>query len=62
MYGFEATTRIREWERHESRAWDAIYRPFTAYATPGDREQCSAKGMNDYIAKPFSMEQLTESS
>jgi signal transduction histidine kinase/CheY-like chemotaxis protein/HPt (histidine-containing phosphotransfer) domain-containing protein len=57
MDGFEATTRIREWERHESRAPMPII-ALTAHATPGDREQCLAKGMNDYIAKPFSMEQL----
>jgi len=57
MDGFEATTRIREWERHESRAPLPII-ALTAHATPGDREQCLAKGMSDYISKPFSMGQL----
>ncbi len=57
MDGFEATTRIREWERHESRAPIPII-ALTAHATPGDREQCLAKGMSDYISKPFSMGQL----
>ncbi|MBS0152295.1 MAG: response regulator [Nitrospira sp.] len=57
MDGFEATTRIREWERHESRVPMPII-ALTAHATSGDREQCLAKGMNDYISKPFSMEQL----
>ncbi|WP_413934084.1 ATP-binding protein [Nitrospira sp. BLG_1] len=57
MDGFEATTRIRQWERHESRAPLPII-ALTAHATPGDREQCLAKGMSDYISKPFSMGQL----
>ena len=57
MDGFEATTKIREWERHESRPPMPII-ALTAHATPGDRDQCLAKGMNDYISKPFSMGQL----
>ncbi|MEQ1680877.1 MAG: response regulator, partial [Nitrospira sp.] len=55
--GFEATKVIREWEMAGSRPAIPII-ALTAYATPGDREQCLAAGMSDYIAKPFSMERL----
>ncbi|TKB63009.1 MAG: response regulator [Nitrospira sp.] len=55
--GFEATKVIREWETAGSRPAIPII-ALTAHATPGDREQCLAAGMSDYIAKPFSMERL----
>ena len=57
MDGFEATRLIREWEQSNSRTATPVV-ALTAHATPGDREQCLAAGMNDYIAKPFSIEQL----
>ncbi|MFZ3013182.1 MAG: response regulator [Nitrospira sp.] len=55
--GFEATRLIREWEQSNSRSATPIV-ALTAHATPGDREQCLAAGMSDYISKPFSMERL----
>jgi CheY-like chemotaxis protein len=57
MDGFKATTQIREWERRESRPPIPII-ALTAHATPGDREQCVAVGMSDYVSKPFTMTQL----
>ena len=55
--GFEATRLIREWEQSNSRSATPIV-ALTAHATPGDREQCLAAGMNEYISKPFSMDHL----
>jgi two-component system, sensor histidine kinase and response regulator len=61
MDGFEATRLIREGERAidngESRPSIPII-ALTAHATPGDREYCLAKGMNDYLSKPFNLERL----
>lgn len=57
MDGFEATRLIREWEQAESRTPVPII-ALTAHATPDDREQCLAAGMNDYLAKPYTMERL----
>jgi CheY-like chemotaxis protein/HPt (histidine-containing phosphotransfer) domain-containing protein len=61
MDGFEATRLIREWERVTDNGKSRTAIPIialTAHATPGDREHCLAEGMNDYLAKPFTMEQL----
>lgn len=50
MDGFEAARRIRQLDnRNASVAIIAV----TANTNPGDRENCIAAGMNDYIKKPF---------
>ena len=52
MDGLEATRQIR------SRKIDVHILALTAHALEGDREQCLIAGMNDYISKPISVEQL----
>jgi CheY-like chemotaxis protein len=53
MDGWEATSRIRQLNQPQ---------PFiiavTANALVGDRERCLAAGMDDYLSKPFTAEQL----
>jgi PAS domain S-box-containing protein len=67
MDGFEATAAIRrrEAERAASRGHDPVplaHRvpiiAMTAHAMKGDAEHCLSVGMDAYVSKPFSMEQL----
>ncbi|MDP7742607.1 MAG: response regulator [Lentisphaeria bacterium] len=60
MDGYEATRRIRE---EESRLINGTRRhvpiiAVTANAMSGDRENCLAAGMDDYLAKPFTRQEL----
>ncbi|HWV16875.1 MAG TPA: response regulator [Cellvibrio sp.] len=59
MDGFEATAKIREAEAEVGLIKQPII-ALTANAIVGDREMCLAKGMDDYLSKPFSIEQLHE--
>ncbi len=57
MDGFEATQKIREREMANSSSKLPII-ALTANAVVGDRENCIARGMDDYLSKPFTLEQL----
>lgn len=57
MDGFEATQKIREREMNLSLPKLPII-ALTANAILGDKENCIAKGMDDYLSKPFTVEQL----
>lgn len=57
MDGFEATQRIRERERALGLPKLPIV-ALTANAIVGDKEMCLARGMDDYLSKPFTAEQL----
>jgi len=56
MSGFEASLTIRQEEAPSGRHTPII--AMTASAMPGDRERCLASGMDDYLSKPVSQEQL----
>ena len=52
--GFEATRRIRE--RADGKNVRIV--AMTANAMDGDREKCIAAGMDDYVAKPITVQAL----
>src|SRR5207253_2599240 len=56
MDGFEATAAIRKQETDPNRRVPIV--ALTASAIEGDREQCLAAGMDDYLPKPFTTEQM----
>jgi CheY-like chemotaxis protein len=59
MDGFTATARIRERERQTQAARIPII-ALTAHAMEGDRDQCLAAGMDDYLTKPFTPGQMKD--
>lgn len=57
MGGFEATEKIRQWEKKSNPIESLSFRTpiiaLTAHAMLGDREKSLAKGMDDYVSKPL---------
>jgi two-component system, sensor histidine kinase and response regulator len=58
MDGFEATAAIRSREQDTGKRIPIV--ALTANAIEGDRERCLQAGMNDYVAKPFTLIQIEE--
>ena len=55
--GYEATRRLRAWERSSGRSAIPII-ALTADAFPEDRERCLHEGMDEFLAKPIDVKAL----
>ncbi|MEE4300007.1 MAG: response regulator [Pseudomonadales bacterium] len=60
MDGFSATRAIRSWESEQEGERRLPVIALTANALDADRQRCLDAGMDEYISKPFSMDQLRE--
>ncbi|MET0378929.1 MAG: response regulator, partial [Spongiibacteraceae bacterium] len=59
MSGIDATATIRDWEKRMHKPQTPIF-AITANAMMEDRQRYLDVGMNDYLIKPFSKQQLLE--
>ncbi|MEY4549689.1 MAG: hypothetical protein RL685_5884 [Pseudomonadota bacterium] len=57
MDGLEASRQLRDREQHEGLARMPVI-ALTANAMRGDRERCLAAGMDDFLSKPFRIQEL----
>lgn len=60
MDGLEATLRIREYESQKNVEKQTPIIALTANTMDNDREKCLSYGMNEFMAKPFDMERLSQ--
>jgi len=58
MDGFDATQAIRQYQEALAPPLRIPIVALTANAMVGDRERCLAVGMDDYLSKPFTLQQL----
>jgi len=60
MNGYEITGEIRKYEEEKGVKIPIPIIAITANTLDNDREKCFAAGMNEYLSKPFTAEQLLE--
>jgi CheY-like chemotaxis protein len=63
MDGYEATRQIREWQRAQQAAGQAVALPIvalTAGAFESERQACLDAGMDDFLAKPLDVKALRD--
>jgi len=58
MNGYEITTEIRKFEKLNDIKNPVAIIALTANTYENDKEKCFSVGMNDYLSKPFSAQQL----
>lgn len=56
--GFECTKLCREWQKESGRRQPII--ALTGYAMDEDRAACLEAGMDDYLSKPYQIQQLSD--
>jgi osomolarity two-component system sensor histidine kinase NIK1 len=60
MNGYEITIEIRKFEKINEVTNPVTIIALTANTYENDKEKCLSVGMNDYLSKPFSAQQLIE--
>ncbi len=59
LNGLDATLQIREFEKEQNIKKSVKIIAVTAYAMETDRQRCIEVGMNDFLAKPFLLDELS---